>query len=267
MSIKDEKPVNGKKACEQLGCARSYVSALRRAMGIKSRYFFLSDVRKYMRDHPDFTSSQFYHRKECRCAACGEKQAARLAAVSNEAVGQGNVPLLATPSFSTIEPLVVKKAAKPLKAGEHLVYSELGRKLKMLRGRLSAGAVAAKAGVSTESVRRIEHGDSVKVATLRQIATGMGVARAQWLGLLIAWLKFEAGEDSDELRIEPQVAGQDMALQQLSAQTAEAMSLFDGLNPVERENVILALRRKEVLKCLVTINAAIKDGEELRVAA
>ena len=203
MSIKDEKPVNGKKACEQLGCARRYMSALRRAMGIKSRYFFLSDVRKYMRDHPDFTSSQFYHRKECRCAACGEKQAARLAAVSNEAVGQGNVPLLATPSFSISEPLVVKKAAKPLKAAQHPVYSELGRKLKMLRGRLSAGAVAAKAGVSTESVRRIEHGDSVKVATLRQIATGMGVSRAQWLGLLIAWLKFEAGKDSDELRIDP----------------------------------------------------------------
>lgn len=270
MNLQDERAVTVKLASEILGCKRSYMTALRRAMGIRSRYFFMSDVRNFLRSHPNFIMSQIYHPSKCCCAVCGEKRAARLAAGSSAPAKQGILPPFPAPSFSVDEPLVVKKATKaekPLKAGTHPVYSELGRKLKMLRGRLSAGAVAAKARVSTESVRRIEHGDSVKVDTLRKIASAMGVARAQWLGLLIAWLKFEAGKDSDELRIEPQVAGLDTALEHLSAQTSEAMRLFDGLNPVERENVILALRRKEVLKCLVTINAAINDGEELRAAA
>jgi hypothetical protein len=54
MTRAEEKPVNVKKAAVELGFCRSYVSAIKKLMGIKSRYFFLSDVRAWLRKHPDF---------------------------------------------------------------------------------------------------------------------------------------------------------------------------------------------------------------------
>ncbi len=82
--MKDETPVNAESARHILGgsrpcrkCAapgsaeceechgqavvvtpwsRSYMSAVKKAMGIKSRHFFASDVRKFIRDNPGFKS-------------------------------------------------------------------------------------------------------------------------------------------------------------------------------------------------------------------
>jgi len=36
--------------------SRSYMSAVKKAMGVKGRYFFLSDVRTFIRENPDFKS-------------------------------------------------------------------------------------------------------------------------------------------------------------------------------------------------------------------
>lgn len=38
--------------------SRSYMCAVKKAMGIKSRNFFLSDVRKFIRENPEFTSKK-----------------------------------------------------------------------------------------------------------------------------------------------------------------------------------------------------------------
>lgn len=60
MSQKDETPVNAEQARHILGgsrpWSRSYMSAVKKAMGVKGRYFFLSDVRTFIREHPDFKS-------------------------------------------------------------------------------------------------------------------------------------------------------------------------------------------------------------------
>jgi hypothetical protein len=34
--------------------SRSYLTAVRKAMGVKGRYFFVSDVRQWLRRHPDW---------------------------------------------------------------------------------------------------------------------------------------------------------------------------------------------------------------------
>lgn len=60
MSISEENPVNSKRAREVLGWGETMMSAIKKAMGIKGRYFFLSDVRKFIRDHPDFKVRDAY---------------------------------------------------------------------------------------------------------------------------------------------------------------------------------------------------------------
>jgi hypothetical protein len=71
---KDEIPVNATTARKTLHWSSSYMSAVKRAMGIRSRYFFLSDVCKFIRNNPTFTSLQIYHRRECKCPACLAKK-------------------------------------------------------------------------------------------------------------------------------------------------------------------------------------------------
>lgn len=67
-SIASENPVNAKVARAELGrpgrpwCS-ARMSAIKRAMGIRSRYFFLSDVRKWLRAHPEFRLEDVYPKK------------------------------------------------------------------------------------------------------------------------------------------------------------------------------------------------------------
>ena len=55
-------PVNCDQARRILGGARpwsrSYMSAIKSAMGIRSRYFLVSDVKQFLRDNPDFKSKR-----------------------------------------------------------------------------------------------------------------------------------------------------------------------------------------------------------------
>jgi hypothetical protein len=58
----NEMPVNSDQARRILGGARpwsrSYMSSLKAAMGVRSRYFLVSDVKQFLRDHPDFKSNR-----------------------------------------------------------------------------------------------------------------------------------------------------------------------------------------------------------------
>ena len=39
---------------EVMRLGRNYMTALKRAMGIRGRYFFIADVRRWLRQHPEF---------------------------------------------------------------------------------------------------------------------------------------------------------------------------------------------------------------------
>ena len=56
----EERPVNGVQACALLGFSASYISAIKRVMGIKSRYFFPSDILRFLRKNPTFRVAQVY---------------------------------------------------------------------------------------------------------------------------------------------------------------------------------------------------------------
>jgi hypothetical protein len=60
MSVLTENPVNSKRARRELGWGETMMSAVKKAMGIKARYFFLSDVRMFIREHPDFKIRDVY---------------------------------------------------------------------------------------------------------------------------------------------------------------------------------------------------------------
>ena len=66
--MKNENPVNCETARIELGkpgkpWGASRMSAIKRAMGITSRYFFLSDVRRWLRANPNFREQDIYPKK------------------------------------------------------------------------------------------------------------------------------------------------------------------------------------------------------------
>lgn len=66
MGRADENPVNAKTAAVELGkpgkpWGHTRISAIKSAMGITNqRYFFLSDVRAFLRKHPNFKQADVY---------------------------------------------------------------------------------------------------------------------------------------------------------------------------------------------------------------
>lgn len=59
MNRSEENPVSIEQARKLLGAPgepwpRARLTAIKKAMGITSRWFFVSEVRKWMRDHPNF---------------------------------------------------------------------------------------------------------------------------------------------------------------------------------------------------------------------
>ena len=62
-TILSEAPVNLAGACKALGLGRTYLSAVKQALGIKGRYFFVSQVREFMKRTPGFRVSDVYPRQ------------------------------------------------------------------------------------------------------------------------------------------------------------------------------------------------------------
>jgi hypothetical protein len=132
--------------------------------------------------------------------------------------------------------------------------SELSNKIKAIRGVLSAEEAGVKCGLSRESFYRVERGGSVKIETLRDIAKGFHISENEWLDLLVAWLKHEAGADAEMLFIESKRGGSKLHDHE-SSQVQRAMSLFTNLNPTDRAEITKAMQRTEVRACLPAINS------------
>ncbi len=64
----EENPVNSKEAARQLALpakpwSHGRMSAIKRAMGLKGRYVWVSEIRKWLRSHPEFRIEQIYPNK------------------------------------------------------------------------------------------------------------------------------------------------------------------------------------------------------------
>ncbi len=132
--------------------------------------------------------------------------------------------------------------------------SELSNKVKALRGKMSAEEAGQKCGLSRESFYRVERGGSVKFESLRDIATGLHATESDWLEMIVAWLKYQIGEDAQKLWIEPRVGGSKLS-DGATNQVGRAMLLFTDLNPADRVEITKAMERPEVRACLPAINS------------
>ena len=57
-----ENPVKTGEAARQLGVGATRMAAIKRAMGLNGRWVFVSEVRKWLRSHPEFKERDVYAR-------------------------------------------------------------------------------------------------------------------------------------------------------------------------------------------------------------
>src|SRR6266699_5035017 len=131
--------------------------------------------------------------------------------------------------------------------------SELSVKIANLKRKQTTRAVIGKAGISRETFRRIERGDSVKLNTLKQIVEALGGNKSDWLETLVAWIKGELGDDVDKFDI--QLNGDDILKSQAQSKQVHLNKLFEKLPQEQRLQVIKILQRPEILRCLPSLNA------------
>lgn len=73
------------------------------------------------------------------------------------------------------------------------------------KGNRTSAEVIAGAKISREIFRKIERGQSVKLKTLRAISNFLGLNQADWLTLVIAWVRLETGDDSRWIEISSRI--------------------------------------------------------------
>jgi hypothetical protein len=75
----NENPVSGHVARSELGkpgpaIGRTLYSAIKKAMGLKGRYVYVSQIKQWRAKHPEFREAQVYHRPNCGCVECRNKR-------------------------------------------------------------------------------------------------------------------------------------------------------------------------------------------------
>jgi len=133
--------------------------------------------------------------------------------------------------------------------------SELSNKIQSILGDMKAVAAGKLCDLSRESFYRIERGESVGYETLLKIKKGFKLNQNDWLELLVAWLKQEAGADAPYLIIQAREVSPSMLRDNEASQVAKAMMLFTDLNLADRQEVTHAMQRPEVRACLPAINS------------
>lgn len=130
--------------------------------------------------------------------------------------------------------------------------SELGNRIKSIRASESQLGFAKKAGLSLRTICKLEAGESVRLATIRQIAEALNLLEIERLDLIVLWLKLELGEDYKKLNIEPKSGSSSL---KDADHLLGRLQLF--LNEVPRkyqEQICLAVQRPEILRCLQSLN-------------
>ncbi len=89
MSTTPERLVRCREAARELGVSTAYFSAVRRAMGLRGHFVFLSLVRKFLKTHPTFRMADVYHPPTCTCPDCVAKRARQAERKQRTAVGAG----------------------------------------------------------------------------------------------------------------------------------------------------------------------------------
>lgn len=255
----DENPISAKDAAAALGIATSTLSAIRRTLGVKTHKWFLSEYRRFLRENPQWSTQQVYHRAKCDCAPCAERRAAKALARETRKSEQllSNPPGVTENAVSYRVPTTAKHAeglslatSLPSSVRGKRVRGDLGAKLRTLRGDRSADDIATIAQTSRESIFRIERGSPVKIDTVRNIAGALQASRAEMLDLTVAWIRQTIGDDADALHIAVKQPGEIRYEPHFEIQVQRAQKLMSYLSIQEREQLMVAMQSREMMKCL-----------------
>jgi transcriptional regulator with XRE-family HTH domain len=244
----EENPVSSAEAAKILNVSPSYISALKNSLGIKSHRVFVSAFKTFLRNNPQWTTTQVYHRKSCQCRDCLKKRAEKILAQAAASVVPASSAKAAAATSAAVAPPA--RLGKTQHRVSERAKGSLGAKLRFLRGKRRANEIADKTGLSRESVYRIERGDPVKLATVKELADAMEATRAEKLDLLVAWAKQMLGNDAPDLVIKARSGEKPEHCSVFERQTAQVNSLLEGLNETQVEHLILALQSREILQCL-----------------
>lgn len=84
----------------------------------------------------------------------------------------------------------------------------LAERIRALRGNRTVVEFAAATGVSRGALVDAESGQSIRISTLKRIASACGIDSGGWISLLISWIRVEVGEeDFCKLDVRPVMPG------------------------------------------------------------
>jgi len=140
---------------------------------------------------------------------------------------------------------------------------DLAEKIQSLRGGDSYARFAQRTGVSVRTLHAVEHNQSVRLTTLKQIAHACRVSGDDWLSLLILWFRSEAG-DADFVKLE--IAPKFEKVNPLQKRDPDGvgqllLSAFFSLNSHDQEQILKTMARAKVRACLPAINSLYEDRE------
>src|SRR5258707_1226791 len=128
--------------------------------------------------------------------------------------------------------------------------SELSHLVRVFKGDKPTSAILKGADVSRETFRKIDHGQSVKLATLRSISKYLRLSQDQWRQIVMAWVKLEIGSDARHIQL-VQTAD---ALHGRADKSHQIQNVAAQLEPSDQKQVLLAMSRPEVRRLLHALN-------------
>ncbi len=169
-------------AAEALGLSILTVRAIKRSLGIKGRYIFLSVAKKFLRDNPGFMPTRVYHNDSCHCKMCRSKRVTLPVAAS----------AVAPAPLQPVSPVVTRS------------HSSLGRMVKKIRKRqkISTAWLAQQTGLSMSCIYKLEKTGEVSIDVLDKVAKEICPTHAECMTLVAQWIREHVGNRVCELRIE-----------------------------------------------------------------
>ena len=131
--------------------------------------------------------------------------------------------------------------------------SELSNKIKALRADLSQAEFAQKSKLSLRTICKIEADENVRLSTLRQIAKSFKLSEADWLDLVVTWIRLEVQDDFPKLSIERKTS-EAAALRETDHLPAKIMMRLTDLPKKQQEQIYLLLNRPEILRFVTDLN-------------
>jgi len=135
--------------------------------------------------------------------------------------------------------------------------TDLSVLIRRLKGRRSTAEVVRGAGVSRETFRKIERGQTVKLDTLKAIADSLNVSNEAWRQLVIGWIKAEIGQHACGISFALTSEAHEASPRYLSPAESGLLQQLEHLNQDEKIEANKALQRKEVIAFLPAINELI----------